>query len=40
MKLGSPLRKNVDQALLQLRESGRYDALKARYFAKPTGDGG
>jgi polar amino acid transport system substrate-binding protein len=30
---GSPLRERVDRALLQVRESGRYDQLRARWFS-------
>ena len=29
---GSPLTEEINRALLSLRESGRYDALRTRYF--------
>ena len=29
---GSPLREDINRALLALRESGRYDALRIKYF--------
>lgn len=29
---GSPLREDINRALLSLRESGKYDTLRARYF--------
>jgi polar amino acid transport system substrate-binding protein len=33
---GSPLRKDVDAALLSLRESGDYDTISARWFGKKS----
>jgi polar amino acid transport system substrate-binding protein len=35
---GSPLRERVDRALLVMRESGRYEALRLRYFQPRTGE--
>jgi polar amino acid transport system substrate-binding protein len=35
---GSPLRERVDRALLTLRESGRYEAIRLRYFTPRTGE--
>lgn len=33
---GSPLRKQVNEALLHLKENGEHDALRRKYFAAPT----